>query len=882
MRRFQFLLCALISLGIPRFALGQSMSPQNAPAFQWIKEVDSSGQDSLGGLGVDAAGNTYIAGSTYSLNFPVLNAVQNHSASSGLYLITGPASTVNGPAYTALGLNSASFVAVDPQNANTIYAVSNSALLKSTDGGRTFTKLAVPSSQVLILAIDPANDQILYAGTFDQGLFKSTNGGATWTPSNGALQAVQPGEFEFQSIWIDPNNPNVLLASAIGNLYRSADAGANWQTILSETYVTSVAFNAAVPGQVYMTIGQGGAGVSIDDGQTFTNLATPTGFGVILPDPNHSGRLVASSPGQIYQSSDGGNTWTTAQNLNFIDNDLVFVADWTNGFLYTAGQSVVRITTDLQTVMPVGPATTGYISSIAAKNGIAYVALQGTRDVYVTKLDPSGNIVYSTYYGGSADDVATALTVDKSGNVYVAGTTNSVDFPVTKGAYANSGGSFLFKLNPDGSLGYSTYFTGAIPETVAVDASGSAYMAGTSGGGLPVTPGAYQSSCGCGTFSTGFLTTPRPEGVTNDLTIFTEGGFVAKFDPAGSTLVYATYIGGSEEFSNTVVPAILVAPDGSTYVGGETGIYHLNASGSALLGSLPPVITPSSMALGADGSLYAAGAPNLGTANPFQPTAGAFETTLPRQTSLLPGQGALSAIAIGRWDAQLANLLSATYLAGPYSAYGMALDSSGNVYLGGGSGSQGLATRTPMQLGFAPQTGFVSELSGDLSTLLFSSYFGDTEDFTVEGLAVRDDGSVVLGGMRGRRPVTLNNAGGGPMNIWVNSLTWRPRRLRVSTPWKMPRACSTARSPRAKPSSSKARDSARTRNCRSAASAVPPISALDATSITATVPAEPPAGAAVVQVSSGGAVSNPVRSTVAPTRPASFRKTEAVLARAIF
>jgi hypothetical protein len=116
----------------------------------------------------------------------------------------------------------------------------------------------------------------------------------------------------------------------------------------------------------------------------------------------------------------------------------------------------------------------------AVQNGFA-----GTSDVFVTKLDPNGNVVYSTYFGGSGGDVATAMTVDPNGSVYVAGTTSSTDFPTTAGAYSStlpspSGAgafvTFLFKLNADGSLGYSTYFSNSqtLPNAVAVDSAGSA------------------------------------------------------------------------------------------------------------------------------------------------------------------------------------------------------------------------------------------------------------------------------------------------------------------------------------------------------------------------------------------------------------------------
>jgi uncharacterized protein (TIGR03437 family) len=845
-------------------ALSQIAFSQKMPVFQWVNEVDSSGQDSLAGLGVDAVGNTYIAGSTYSANFPVKNAVQSHIASAGLYRIDGPGS------YAALGIGSANIVAVDPQNPTTLYAVSYSRLEKSVNGGTTFSPLFLPSSEIWSVAINPANDQILYAGTFDQGLFKSTDGGATWAASNGSLQPIQPNEFEFQGIWIDPANPNVLLANAIGNFVRSADGGATWQTLVSGNDVLNVAFDTANPGVVYAVTVQGTVSKSVNDGQTFTSLTTPTGFGSVLPDPNHSGRLIASSPGGLYESDDGGSTWALKINLSFINNDMILAADWANGFLYTGNQSVVRITTDLQTMTPVGPPAVAFIGNVAAVNGHAYVAVQASHDVFVTKLDPSGNILYSTYFGGTADDIATAITVDKSGNVYVTGTTSSSDFPVTKGVYATSGGSFLFKLNSDGTVGYSTYFSGGSPAAIAVDAGGSAYIAGTSGGNLPVTPGAYQSSCNCGSFSTGFRTATRPSGVVSDLTIFTESGFVTKFDPTAATLLYSTYIGGTGEFSTSLVTAIAIAPDGTAYLGGQNGIFHLNAAGSTLLASQSSVpIGFQALALGADGSLYVAGVTQNGATTSFQPTAGAFQATLPGPPQL-PDQGSyyVPSAVIAKWDAGLANLLAATYFGGSKQTNAIMFDAAGNVYIGGETPPLGLPARTPLQEGFASATGFLSELSGDLSTLLFSTYLGDNQSFAVQGLGVRTDGSVVIGGVTGQ----INNANSGPMNVWVNSLTLAPSpALRVDA---VENAASLLDGAISAGETVVVQGAGFGSDAQLSISGmvVQPIS-MNSTSITAVVPASVPPGAAVVQVSSGGASSNQVVVPVSAAAPGIFSQT---------
>jgi hypothetical protein len=148
---------------------------QQLPSFQWAQEVDASGTDSVAGLGTDAQGNVYVAGSTLSRDFPVKGAVQGQSASSGLYRL-------NGTTWMALGLSSGKVIVADPQSPGTFYALSRGVLVKSTDGGVTFTPLVLPSSQPLSIAIQPGNAQVLFVPTFDQGVLTSADGGARWMP----------------------------------------------------------------------------------------------------------------------------------------------------------------------------------------------------------------------------------------------------------------------------------------------------------------------------------------------------------------------------------------------------------------------------------------------------------------------------------------------------------------------------------------------------------------------------------------------------------------------------------------------------------------------------------------------------------------------------
>lgn len=190
----------------------------------------------------------------------------------------------------------------------------------------------------------------------------------------------------------------------------------------------------------------------------------------------------------------------------------------------------------------------------------------GPTDVFVTKINAAGTeFVYSTHIGGNADDEGMAIAVDASGSAYVAGETESVDFPVTPGAYSTkckavptpgrmrqlcSGGDvFVSKLSQDGSkLVYSTFINGTgfeVGRGIAVDSSGNAYVVGlTTSHDFPsVNP--LQSGFGGGDFD----------------------GFIAKLSADGSALVYSSTLGGGQ---NDGAYAVAVDAKGNAYVTGYT------------------------------------------------------------------------------------------------------------------------------------------------------------------------------------------------------------------------------------------------------------------------------------------------------------------------
>ncbi|HEX9247479.1 MAG TPA: SBBP repeat-containing protein, partial [bacterium] len=172
---------------------------------------------------------------------------------------------------------------------------------------------------------------------------------------------------------------------------------------------------------------------------------------------------------------------------------------------------------------------------------------------FMTELDPSGAPVYSTYLGGSGQEIGYGIAVDGSGNAYVTGATASGNFPTTAGAYQTTFGDgtdvFVTKLNPSVTAPvYSTFLGGTGSDwgqAIAVDGSGNAYVTGyTNSRDFPIAH-ALQTTYRGGTYNV----------------------FVTELDPNGATLVYSTYLGGSAEDQGH---GIAVDGSGNTYVTGYT------------------------------------------------------------------------------------------------------------------------------------------------------------------------------------------------------------------------------------------------------------------------------------------------------------------------
>ncbi len=259
-------------------------------------------------------------------------------------------------------------------------------------------------------------------------------------------------------------------------------------------------------------------------------------------------------------------------------------------------------------------------------------------DVFVSKLDPSGNLVFTDTFAGKGVDTGTAIALDPSGNIYIGGITTSPDFPLSEALQTQSssnGTGFIIKLSNDGTaILYSTYFGGVLGASsvsgLATDAKGNLFVTGLTGAtdfpqtsGLPTVsltasavfvaeiPAAggkilYSGAIGP-TGNVGFAgiaVDPAGEAFLRYNTD-NDSGFVAKINSAGAGFGFPPI-----SFPSSV-NAITVDAAGDTYLATGGTIEKLNSTGTAAWTfTLPPGIvdsSPNSIALDAGGNVWATG-----------------------------------------------------------------------------------------------------------------------------------------------------------------------------------------------------------------------------------------------------------------------------------
>jgi photosystem II stability/assembly factor-like uncharacterized protein len=201
-------------------------------------------------------------------------------------------------------------IAIDPTNSSTLYiaTVGGRGVYKSTDGGATWSSPNVLPSCYTI-AIDPSTPDVLYVGT-SFGVSKSTNGGASFTSVSRGLPS-----YGVTALAIDPVNPTTVYAAGrFVGVYKTTDGGANWTKKKDELFIASIAVDRTNPANVLMTTDGHGNFKSTDGSETWSaanaGMAADSTLGLWI-DPLDS-RIVytGTSLKGVFRSTDGGATWS--------------------------------------------------------------------------------------------------------------------------------------------------------------------------------------------------------------------------------------------------------------------------------------------------------------------------------------------------------------------------------------------------------------------------------------------------------------------------------------------------------------------------------------------------------------------------------------------
>ncbi len=450
----------------------------------------------------------------------------------------------------------------------------------------------------------------------------------------------------------------------------------------------------------------GGAATSTGVYQAVASMAVDAS-GIYVTGPTNSTSFPVTSGvvGPSSQSIFVSKLDPTGQSLIFSTYLAGFSGEGT-GFALTVDNSEnIYIAGAAAAGLPIPPGSEPFQGTMLAMENVA-----------ILKLNSTGTAVLAaTYLGGSGATTFDGIAIDSSDNVYVTGQTSSNDFPVQnalQGSLGTSGSSaFVTKLNPTLSgLVYSTYLGGnsdvssvssyfdSVAQSIALDSSGDAYVIGLANAGFPTTSDAYQPTC--------------PDNCA----------FFAKLNANDSALLYATYLGDSSGAGGATEAATAVAVDSAedAYIAGETysasfpvvspiqscsaieGIESsTNPSGNFLSEFNSAVALTFSTCLGINQwdeglTIYQSGPVLTLDAAGDAYFGASSQSGLPLQNPIDANEPAEARPFVSEISADTHALLFSSFVAGPVTYSGtdlssgdlinaIAVDSSGDIYLGGSS-----------------------------------------------------------------------------------------------------------------------------------------------------------------------------------------------------
>jgi len=418
-------------------------------------------------------------------------------------------------------------------------------------------------------------------------------------------------------------------------------------------------------------------------------------------------------------------------------------------------------------------------------------------------IDPV--LSYGTYLGGTGAEQGQSIATDTAGNVYIVGTTISADFPTTgscpdcenKANAPVANDAFVAKIDPAAagaaSLVYAAYLGGNDNDVllaVAVDTTGAAYVAGRAEStNYPTSNNPLQGSL---------------DGGDEDF-----NGIVSKISPAGTQLVYSTYLGGARSeckgiavnaAGQAVVVGSTTAPVGKFPVNG--GFQTTPAGGALIPEAFITVLTADAtgavassylggslsdeafgVALDAAGDAYVAG---RAISQDFPTTAGVIAPAK-NPNNTFTNNGFVTKVDVNAAAGTLSIVWSTYIPGGEIVGLGIDLDGSGSVYVGGSINfASGFVTVNPVQAtAQGGQDGFVVKLNSTGTTRQYATYLGGSGIDSVNGIAVDGSGSAHVVGTTtsGNLPLVrpFQPAYGGTGDAFVSKLSATGSSLVYST-----------------------------------------------------------------------------------------------------
>jgi hypothetical protein len=378
-------------------------------------------------------------------------------------------------------------------------------------------------------------------------------------------------------------------------------------------------------------------------------------------------------------SFNGGNTDAFVVKLNAAGTDLIY-ATFLGGSGYDEGSSIALDGAGNAYVIGYTGSYTGS-SDFPTISGSYDISFNGIADAFVVKLNTDGtDLVYATFLGGTDADKGSSIALDVDGNVYVTGYTQSNGFPTSPGydtTYNGDYDAFAVKLNAGGTdLIYATFLGGSGYDKgfgISVDGAGNAYVTGeTTSSDFPTISGSYDT-----TFNGDY------------------DAFLVKLNAGGTDLIYATFLGGSNEDDGY---SIAVDGDGNAYVTGLTD------------------------------------------SSDFPTISGSYDTTF---------NGNYDAFSV-KLNASGTNLLYATFLGGSYSDGGssIALDGEGNAYLTGSTSSSDFPTVSgSYDTSYnGNEDAFLVKLNTDGTDLIYATFLGGSYPDGGSTIALDVDGNAYVTG----------------------------------------------------------------------------------------------------------------------------------------